>query len=159
MEETKNWCKEMSNVLEGGKGSVEWFPMTDTNNDLRIAVWNVRGMCNSTTQKEVRKFIAEEKLSICAVLETHIKEKQINKICTFVYGRWNWMSNMNESKRGCRIIVGWNPDDVNVMNIHTSNQAMLCLIETVDTKEKFIETAASFGKERRNLWNDITVYK
>nr|GEV10588.1 RNA-directed DNA polymerase, eukaryota, reverse transcriptase zinc-binding domain protein [Tanacetum cinerariifolium] len=151
-----------ANVLEGGKGFVEWFPMTDTNNDLRITAWNVRGMCNSTTQKEVRNFIAEEKLSICAVLETHVKEKQINKICTFVYGRWNIMSNMNESKRGCRIIVGWNLDDVNVMKIHTSNQAMLCLIETMDTKEKFFccfTYAASFGKERRNLWKDISVYK
>ncbi|GJW79881.1 RNA-directed DNA polymerase, eukaryota, reverse transcriptase zinc-binding domain protein [Tanacetum coccineum] len=125
MEETKNWCKEMSKCIGGVQSRfVEWIPMTGTNNDLRIAVWNVRGMCNSTTQKE--------------------------------------MSKMNESKRGCRIIMGWNPDDVNVMNIHTSNQAMLCLIETVDTKEKFFccfTYAASFGKERRNLWNDISMYK
>ena len=42
--------------------------MLNMNAELKIATWNVRGMCNKETQKEVRKFIADEKLSVCAVL-------------------------------------------------------------------------------------------
>ncbi|GJW01885.1 RNA-directed DNA polymerase, eukaryota, reverse transcriptase zinc-binding domain protein [Tanacetum coccineum] len=105
--------------------------------------------------------MTDEDLSICVVLETHIKEKQILRICDFVYGRWMWISNMKDSKRGCRIIVGWNPDDVNIMEIHSSSQAILCMIETVDTKDRFyccFTDAASFGSDRR-LWKDLNVYK
>ncbi|GJX69407.1 RNA-directed DNA polymerase, eukaryota, reverse transcriptase zinc-binding domain protein [Tanacetum coccineum] len=52
----------------------------------KIAAWNVRGMCNRDMQKDVKKLIRDENLSICVVLETHIKEKKINKICDFVLG-------------------------------------------------------------------------
>ncbi|GJV18645.1 hypothetical protein Tco_1367665 [Tanacetum coccineum] len=47
----------------------------------KMTAWNVRGMCNRDMQKDVKKFIRDEKLSICVVLETRIKEKKINMIC------------------------------------------------------------------------------
>ena len=111
--------------------------MTTMNKELKMASWNVRGMCNKDMQKEVKKFISDEKLSICAVLETHIKENKLNKICDFVLGGWSWCSNMKDSDRGCRIIVGWNEENVSVMPIHSSKQAILCVIEIKDSKNKF----------------------
>nr|GEU51815.1 hypothetical protein [Tanacetum cinerariifolium] len=84
--------------------------MNTSSSDFRMAAWNVRGMCNRDMQKDVKKFISDEKLSICAVLETYIKEKKINKICDFVYGNWSWVSKMDKCDRGCRIIVGWKED-------------------------------------------------
>ena len=111
--------------------------MSTMNLDMKIVAWNVRGMCNKDMQKDVKKFIASEKLNICVVLETHIKEKYINRICDLVFGNWNWISNMKESQRGCRIIVGWDADLVNVMQLHSSNQAILCQIVIKDTSESF----------------------
>ncbi|PWA47872.1 RNA-directed DNA polymerase, eukaryota, Reverse transcriptase zinc-binding domain protein [Artemisia annua] len=127
----------------------------DLNADMKIAAWNVRGMCNNDMKKEVRKFIKEENLSVCATLETHLKPKQLNKACEFVYGRWPYISNIQESTRGCRIIVGWNSDEVHVMLVHSSSQSMLCLIEITNSKTQFFCSfvyAANTGKERRELW-------
>nr|GEU28937.1 hypothetical protein [Tanacetum cinerariifolium] len=113
-------------------------------------------------QKDVKKFIRDEKLSICAALETHVKERKINKICDFVYGNWSCVSNMDKSDRGCRIIVGWNEDDVNVNLIHSTKQTVLCLVEIKDSKCYFFccfVYAANSGKERKILWNDLSIYK
>jgi hypothetical protein len=111
--------------------------MAVMNKDFKIAVWNVRGMCNSDMQKDVKRFIADEKLSMCAVIETHLKEKQIKKVCEFVYGDWNWYSNMKESNKGCKIIIGWNQAEVNVMPLHSSHQAILCVIENKENSRQF----------------------
>ena len=59
--------------------------MASLNSDCRIAVWNVRELCNKDMQKDVKRFITDEKLSVCAVVETHVKEKQIKKVCEYVY--------------------------------------------------------------------------
>ncbi|GJR76471.1 RNA-directed DNA polymerase, eukaryota, reverse transcriptase zinc-binding domain protein [Tanacetum coccineum] len=39
-------------------------------------------------------------------------------------------------ENGYRIIVGWNEEDVNVMVIHSCSQAILCLVEILDSKQK-----------------------
>ncbi|PWA48647.1 RNA-directed DNA polymerase, eukaryota, Reverse transcriptase zinc-binding domain protein [Artemisia annua] len=49
---------------------------------------------------------------------------------------------MMKSRRGCKIVVGWNPEDVNIMEIHSCRQVMLCLVET----------------ERRELWKCLKMY-
>ncbi|GJV71496.1 RNA-directed DNA polymerase, eukaryota, reverse transcriptase zinc-binding domain protein [Tanacetum coccineum] len=136
--------------------------MNDLNSDLRMAAWNVRGMCNGEMQKDVKKFISTENLRICVVLETHIKKNKIKKIYDFVFGSWSWYSNMEKSERGCRIAVGWNEDNVNVMIIHSSQQSILCLIVVKESKSKFyccFVYAANLGKDRRSLWKELVQYK
>ncbi|GJY71725.1 hypothetical protein Tco_0475428 [Tanacetum coccineum] len=95
-----------------------------------MAAWNVRGMCSKEMQKEAKKFIKDEKLSIYAPLETHIKEKQLQRIYGFVYDRWNWVSDIKECERGCRIIVGWKEEDVNnvSLNIKDHSESGSCKI-------------------------------
>ncbi|GJU01498.1 RNA-directed DNA polymerase, eukaryota, reverse transcriptase zinc-binding domain protein [Tanacetum coccineum] len=56
--------------------------------DFRIGIWNVRGMCTSDKQKEVAKFILEEKLQVCSTLETHLKSKKLVKACEKAFGNW-----------------------------------------------------------------------
>ncbi|GKB08667.1 RNA-directed DNA polymerase, eukaryota, reverse transcriptase zinc-binding domain protein [Tanacetum coccineum] len=71
-------------------------------------------------------------------------------------------SNIQQSPRGCRIIVGLNANDVNVMHVHSSPQSMLCLVETVDEKNKFFccfVYAANFRKDRKELWKCLARYK
>ena len=111
--------------------------MANLNFGCKIAVWNVSGMCYKEMQKDVKKFITTEKLSVGAVIETHIKEKQIKKICDFVYGDWHWYSNMKDSNKGCRIIIGWNQGEINIMPLHSSHQTILYVIEIKDSGCKF----------------------
>ncbi|GJU75090.1 RNA-directed DNA polymerase, eukaryota, reverse transcriptase zinc-binding domain protein [Tanacetum coccineum] len=55
-------------------------------------------------QKEVRSFIIDEALSICAVLETHIKSRRLNEVGESIFGN----SNMQHCDKRCRIMLGWN---------------------------------------------------
>ncbi|GKA58052.1 reverse transcriptase domain-containing protein [Tanacetum coccineum] len=106
--------------------------MNDLNSDFRMAAWNVKDMCNGELQKDVKKFISNEKLSAY------------------------------KSERECMIGVGWNEDNVNVMIIHPSQQSILYLIKVKESKSKFyccFVYAANSGKDRRSLWKELVQYK
>ncbi|GJZ73075.1 RNA-directed DNA polymerase, eukaryota, reverse transcriptase zinc-binding domain protein [Tanacetum coccineum] len=45
--------------------------------DFKIGTWNIRGLSTSDKQDAIVKLIQEEKLQICVVLETHLKNKRI----------------------------------------------------------------------------------
>ncbi|GJS24724.1 hypothetical protein Tco_0453356 [Tanacetum coccineum] len=72
-------------------------------------------MSTENKQKEANKLIIEEKLSIYVLIETHIKSHAMGRICDRVFGNWNWLSNSIYNPNGCKIIVGWNGDQVQVM--------------------------------------------
>ncbi|GJU84137.1 putative reverse transcriptase domain-containing protein [Tanacetum coccineum] len=99
--------------------------------------WNIRDLSTSNKQKEVRNFIANEDLSICAVLETHIKCKRLNKIGESIFGQWDWYSNMQHYDKGCRIMLGWNSKHILCTFVYATNGA----------------------KERRELWKDLQIHK
>ncbi|GKA50889.1 hypothetical protein Tco_0744085 [Tanacetum coccineum] len=50
-------------------------------NPNEALLFGILGVCNELKQKEVKKFIAEEKIQVCAILETHLKTKSSNKVC------------------------------------------------------------------------------
>ncbi|GKF92873.1 hypothetical protein Tco_0279592, partial [Tanacetum coccineum] len=72
-------------------------------------------MCQESKQKELKKFIADGKLHVYAVLETHLKTNSISKACDYVFRRWRWISNVTYSPTSCRIIVRWNADEIDIM--------------------------------------------
>nr|GEX88164.1 RNA-directed DNA polymerase, eukaryota, reverse transcriptase zinc-binding domain protein [Tanacetum cinerariifolium] len=54
--------------------------------DFNCSTWNIKGMCTEDKQNEIRNFIMEEHLSICGVLETHLKDNRVSKIGNVVFG-------------------------------------------------------------------------
>ncbi|GKC92279.1 RNA-directed DNA polymerase, eukaryota, reverse transcriptase zinc-binding domain protein, partial [Tanacetum coccineum] len=56
--------------------------------------------------------------------------KSIKKTCNWVFGNWNWVSNVDHSPACCRIVIGWNSLLMDVMIVHSCRQAILCLIES-----------------------------
>ncbi|GKC78298.1 RNA-directed DNA polymerase, eukaryota, reverse transcriptase zinc-binding domain protein [Tanacetum coccineum] len=100
--------------------------------ELKIASWNIRGLGTSEKQREVKKLIADEDISICGILETRLKSKCLSSICGKMFEGWNRVTNMNKCNKGCRIIVSWNADVADIRVIHVTSQVMLCLVETVN---------------------------
>lgn len=100
--------------------------------DCKIATWNVRGQCKKTRQREVSKFIRNECLNVCVVIEKHLKNEKVSDIGTKVFGSWQWTSNSHLSSRGCRIMVGWDHCMINVMVVHTINEAILLLVKDIN---------------------------
>lgn len=131
-------------------------------NDLKIAAWNIRGLGTTSKQSEVRNLIWNEKISICAILETHMKKNRIDSVCANVFGSWQWQSNVHLSTKGCRIVVGWDGSNVRCSTIHATSQAMLFFVEVLSTHQVMYCTfiyAANRGKDRRELWQDLSLFK
>lgn len=50
--------------------------------------WNVRGLNNDDSQKQVMDLIRSSNFSFCGLLETKVKKKNLLKICSKVLGNW-----------------------------------------------------------------------
>ncbi|XP_071705081.1 uncharacterized protein [Rutidosis leptorrhynchoides] len=110
-------------------------------------------------QDEIKKFLIEEKVQVCAILETHLKPKGINQAGNNVFHNWKWESNSMYSPNSCRIMVGWNSNLVHLMILQVTRQVIFCLIETVDNKVKMYCSfvyASNNGRERQKLWSDLS---
>ncbi|XP_071704036.1 uncharacterized protein [Rutidosis leptorrhynchoides] len=126
--------------------------------ELKIASWNIRGMNTLDKQSEVNDLIKDEDLSMCILLETHLKHKNIQKVCENVFNNWKWHSNVKNSPNSCRIIVGWNDSKVNVMIIKCTSHLIFYMVEVISTKEKFYCSfvyAHNKGKDRITLWEEL----
>ncbi|PWA72494.1 Myc-type, basic helix-loop-helix (bHLH) domain-containing protein [Artemisia annua] len=122
--------------------------------DLKIGCWNIRGLSTTDKQNEVRKYIDDERLHMCGIIETQLKTKKLQKIGDSVFKNWSWVNNMRMCDKGCRIMLGWNSDIVNVNVIHYSKQSILCKVEIVTGNMALFCTiiyAANSGNERKDL--------
>ncbi|GJX75386.1 hypothetical protein Tco_0313981 [Tanacetum coccineum] len=120
-----------------------------------------KGMNLSPKQNEVRQVIFENNLSVCAILESHVAESNLDRMCKFVFNHWDWVSNAMTSTKGTRIIVGWNRNDVDVTVIHQESQAVHTRIWLkVERKELFFSFIYAHNRyiHRRSLWNGLCLH-
>nr|GEY95170.1 hypothetical protein [Tanacetum cinerariifolium] len=83
--------------------------------------------------------INDNKLSMCAILESHVATHNLERLCKHVFKNWNWISNAMSCLKGTRIIVGWNQNDVDVTVIHQDPQVIHARIWIkADRKEFFL---------------------
>ncbi|GJZ07559.1 RNA-directed DNA polymerase, eukaryota, reverse transcriptase zinc-binding domain protein [Tanacetum coccineum] len=69
---------------------------------------------------------------------------------------------LEKSDKGCRIMIGWNSEHVNVSLVHCAKQSMLCKIMTDNGNTKILYTFiydVNGAKERRELWKDLMIHK
>nr|GEX76525.1 hypothetical protein [Tanacetum cinerariifolium] len=77
------------------------------------------------TSKAIHKVVIHDnKLSVCAILESHVATRNLERLCKHVFKNWNWISNAMTCLKGTRIIVGWNQNDVDVADIHQEPQVI-----------------------------------
>ncbi|GKA68672.1 hypothetical protein Tco_0768589 [Tanacetum coccineum] len=94
--------------------------------------------------------------------ETHVKKKKLASICSRVLGRWEWVSNNSAGSGGTRIIVGWDPNCVNVMVVEQSAQVIHCFIEPLNGDSSFYCSfvyAHVHTVDRRSLWKSLQKFK
>ncbi|XP_022040503.2 uncharacterized protein LOC110943055 [Helianthus annuus] len=124
--------------------------------------WNIRGLNRPLKQSEVREIVAENKLDLCAILESHVEVSKLAKVCKFVFRNWNWTSNGSACSRGTRIILGWNADNIDVMVIAQTDQIMHTQVMFKATKKVVfcsLVYAENKYQDRRVLWEDICKHK
>ncbi|PWA66526.1 RNA-directed DNA polymerase, eukaryota, Reverse transcriptase zinc-binding domain protein [Artemisia annua] len=147
---------------ESWKSLVKNYVLLKQKPALSVTTWNIRGLGKITKQNEVKKLIRNENLCVCAILETHMKKDRIEKIGDRVFGNWNWQHKLHVSRKGCRIMVGWDTDKVKCTLVHCTEQTMFYYIEAIYSNVKFYCTfiyAANSGRNRKDLWYDLNIYK
>ncbi|GJT13940.1 RNA-directed DNA polymerase, eukaryota, reverse transcriptase zinc-binding domain protein [Tanacetum coccineum] len=90
--------------------------------------------------------------------ETQLRKKVVNNVCNEVFGAWDWVSNSVDSKKGCRIAVGWDPAVFRPMLISQTSQVMHFLVKrNMDNKEIYVSFV--YGEinamGRRELWKNL----
>ncbi|GJR54181.1 hypothetical protein Tco_1404702 [Tanacetum coccineum] len=134
---------------------------TNLNEDSESDVEEV-GLNRTPKQSEVRQVVNENRLSICAILESHVDISALSKVCSKVFRSWDWTSNASLCSKGCRIILGWNLDVVNVMVVSQTSQVMhVKIIHKVSGRELFCSFvyANNLPVARRSLWADLELHK
>lgn len=121
----------------------------------KLFFWNVRGLNNPNKHNPFAQWIFANKPIFGALLETHIKEPQLQHVMSKTCPGWNYASNHHSDADGRIVLIWKGPAKVTIIN--QTRQTMICELATSDS-HKFIFTAiyaANTNKERQDLWVDL----
>ncbi|GJU89779.1 hypothetical protein Tco_1302202 [Tanacetum coccineum] len=96
------------------------------------------------------------------IRESHVGNSGLDKLCPKVFRAWQWTSNGDVCDKGSRIILGWNPNIVNVVVISFDDQVMhMCVHFKADRKDLFCSWIYAHNRyqQKRILWQNLQVHK
>lgn len=117
--------------------------------------WNVRGLNDPDKHPLFVNWLTSQQVCFGALLETHIKETQLNHVMTRTCRDWSFVSNHASDPDG-RIIIIWR-HPISITPLHQTRQSLTCEI-SIGCYQKFIYTviyAANTSSERLSLWVDL----
>lgn len=117
--------------------------------------FNIRGLNNKQTY--VKDFVSINKLSILAVLETHVKRDSANFISKYVNSCFRWIFNYDFHSNG-RIWVGYDPSVWLATVLTSSAQQITCAFNNIASGDDFVVSfiyAFNTAIARRSLWSEL----
>ena len=105
----------------------------------------------------VKDFISTNKISFCALLETHVKKENFGFISSNIAPRFSWLNNYDFHYNG-RIWLGWDSSLWKVSLIRASSQHLSCFVSRLDGSCNCVVTAIYAYNDvidRRALWTDL----
>ncbi|KAJ9536540.1 hypothetical protein OSB04_un000292, partial [Centaurea solstitialis] len=139
-----------------------WIALPNLVIMFNIASWNIRGLNAPDKQQEVRSFVRNNGVHICAILETHVRVESLRGICERTFGRWDWISNQAHSEFGTRILIAWDVTVADVMILESHAQFIHCEVRIRGLSQGFFVSfvyGANRGNERRFLWSGLRKFK
>ena len=129
---------------------------------INLAFWNIRGLNAPDKQQEVRSFIRNNNVNICAILESHVRLESLRPTCERTFGRWAWVSNQDFCDYGTRIIVAWDSNYADIMVLEMHGQFIHCEVCIRGLQQGFFVSfvyGANRGSERGALWSGLRKFK
>lgn len=125
---------------------------------LKIGTWNIRGLNNPLKQKEVRSVISANKFSLMDVVETKVRDVNLQATINLCFPRdWKAIHNFN-SGPVARIILGWDSSIFQLLVVFQSEQIIVVDVLVLEDKRNFLLSVV-YGhngiRERRHLWDDM----
>ncbi|KAJ9535362.1 hypothetical protein OSB04_un001524 [Centaurea solstitialis] len=129
---------------------------------VKIAIWNVRGLNMVSRRNEVKRLIFENGLEVCSLVETKVCGPRLRAICEEIFGNWLWVSNNSVCNGRTRVIVGWDPNKINLDVAAVFSQVVHTHILHIESKRWFhcsFIYAANEVVNRRELWDQLVLHK
>ncbi|XP_074315473.1 uncharacterized protein LOC141651673 [Silene latifolia] len=156
------FMEALSNSMQKARlGLIEYRNMEKGESSMgSCSLWNIRGLNNPTKQLEIKRFLSQNKVGICGLLETKSKFKNWNKVRVNLCDDWSICTNSSLHK-GRRIWLIWDPNafevevyDVTVQSIHTK------VLDKARRKLFWFTVVYGLNKqaERIPLWDSLRHY-
>ncbi|KAJ9535818.1 hypothetical protein OSB04_un001029 [Centaurea solstitialis] len=97
-------------------------------------------------------------ISICALVETHVRNDVLASTCVSVFGSWKWLSNSQFSQGGTRIVLAWDENIGDIMVLDSHAQFLHCFVKLRGMHEGFFLTivyGANQLVDRKILWSSL----
>lgn len=72
---------------------------------FRFCAWNIRGLNSPIKPKEVKNNINSSNMVLMAILQTKIREANIENFSKNSFGDWTFVNNHDLNPRGCIWVV------------------------------------------------------
>ncbi|KAF8087604.1 hypothetical protein N665_0576s0012 [Sinapis alba] len=122
---------------------------------INLFIWNVKGFNDKDKHPAFKNWLNVNKVSIGAILETHVKESNMSLIMNYVCLCWSSTTNHSEDEDG-RIIIFWrHPYQVTILL--KFRQSVTCLVQCPGSPAFFVLAvyAANTVEERKLLWDSL----
>lgn len=123
--------------------------------NTKITFWNVCGLNDPTKHQPFSQWLYSQRTFFCALLETRIKEQNLNSLMQQLCPGWSYTSNHASDADG-RVIIIWN-HPVSIQVLGQSRQSFTCVV-SLATAISFTFTAvyaANTEAERSDLWVEL----
>lgn len=121
----------------------------------KLFFWNIRDLNDPVKHKPFCDWLLSHQPLFGSVLETHIKDPNLNFLMDKLCRGWNYTSNHLEDADG-RIMIIWK-DTVHVRIFHKSSQSVTCEVK-IPGADQFIYSAvyaANESADRTDLWVEL----
>ncbi|KAJ8420395.1 hypothetical protein Cgig2_013882 [Carnegiea gigantea] len=122
-----------------------------------IASWNIQGLNWPPKQEEVKIFLHAKHIGLICLLETKVKQPNVDKIAANTFPGWKWHHNFDKNPKG-RIWLAWDPKVFTVSILHTTEQILHTHVTDQHTHKQFHATfiyGFNHMAQRHPLWADL----
>lgn len=103
---------------------------------MKCFSWNVRDLNGKTRKLDVQRWIRTNRPSIGSLLETRVKQENLDSLIMATFPGWSFDSNHSLEANNGRIVVIWNPM-LSVITYMKTPQLLVCAVFNPSSQEYF----------------------
>jgi exonuclease III len=128
---------------------------------MKVLSWNIRGLNKAFKQREIRKVIRLWKISILCLVETKVRQENMDRVISNTLPGWEVLHNYGAHCYG-RIWICWDPRIADIHSLDVHEQVLTCNVCPKSGKDPWILSTvygANHGVDRKRLLQQLIFIK